>query len=125
MWLKRFFQIIDDSPVGAFVEKRRKLLEYTGEPNRIYVENVRSFFGVSTFVAKALCDLAVRRGLFERCSGILCPHDERILFESCDPDSALPETVTCSVCEALEIEPNAFSSRECRELSFYRVRHAQ
>lgn len=123
MWLERFFHLIDESPIGAAVEKRRRLLEISETPGRIYVENVRSFFGISFRMAGALCDLAVRQGLFEKCAGLLCPHDQRILFESCGPDDAWPDSLRCSVCEALGIEPHEFSSRECKTLPFYRVAH--
>lgn len=123
MWLERFFQLIDRSPLGTAVEKRRRLLEYTGEPARIYVENVRSFFGVSHRVAQKMCDLAVRQGLFERCLAFLCPRDERVIFEACGPDAAAPSHLMCEVCEALE-EPSDFESTQCRRMPYYRLRTA-
>lgn len=121
MWFERFWQLIDHSPIGVAVEKRRRLLEYTGDPARIYVENVRSFFGVSHGLAKTMCELAVRQGLFDRCSVLLCPHDERVLFETCSEDDGPPDEIACSICEAMEIEPSVFSPNDCRSMPFYRL----
>jgi len=123
MWFERFLQLIDRSPIGAVVERRRRLLEYTGEPARIYVENVRAFFGVSHGVAKLMCELGVRQGLFERCEAFMCPHDARVIFERCDEEVAAPASLPCEVCEALEIEPRAFAPAECRVVPFYRLAH--
>jgi len=115
-------KLIDESPIGVAVEKRRRLLQYTGEPNRIYIENVRSFFGVPHRIAKAMCELAVRQGFFERCLAVLCPNDERVLIDTCEPNAILPNEISCEVCESLEVERSVFSPGECRTLPFYRVR---
>jgi hypothetical protein len=124
MWLERFFELIDRSSLGVAIEKRRALLEYTGEPARIYIENVRAFLGVSHGMARALCELAVRTGLFERCEAVLCPHDKRVLLDACEPDDLPEADVACGVCESLEIEPHVFNLRECQRLPFYRLRDA-
>ena len=122
MWLERFLKLIDRSRFGVAIKKRRQLLEYGDTPGRIYVENVRAFLGIPHRAARALCDLAVRQGLFDRCTAIMCPHDERVLLEMCDPEGgAEPVTLSCEVCEALEIEPFEFKLRDCRAMPFYRV----
>lgn len=120
MWLERFSQLIDASPIGAAVERRKEILRNT-DPQRIYVENVRRFFGIKTALAKALCELAVREGLFIRCVAILCPTDERVVEEPCG-DDPLPETVHCDVCEGFNRERSDYPITECRRLDFYRVR---
>jgi hypothetical protein len=117
--LQRFFQVIDNSPIGRAVAKRRKLLEATGQPSKIYVENVRAFFGVPASVAKWMCDRAVSEGFFERCTVFLCPNDQRVLFEQCDGEP--PRELTCTVCEALELS-DTFDARECKQMTFYRLR---
>lgn len=121
MLFERFFQRIDDSAVGAFVEKRRRLLEQNDDGPRIYVENVRSFFGMSERVARALCEFAVRQGLFERCVGVRCPNDDRILIDQCDPSVALPQTVDCEACEASEEDSHVFTVSDCKTITFYRL----
>ncbi len=124
MSFERFFQLIDRSWIGAAVAKRRALLQYTGQPPKIYVENVRAFFGIPFSVATWLCDMAVREGYFERCTALLCPNDERVLSEVCDGDSFSPSQVSCTVCEALELT-SVFEARECRKIPFYRLRKTE
>lgn len=120
MWLERFSQLIEASPIGAVVERRKEILRNT-DPQRIYIENVRSFFGISTTMAKALCELAVREGLFMRCTAILCPIDEQVVDEACDDDPLL-ETIHCDVCEGFGRERSDYLTKECKSLDFYRVR---
>jgi hypothetical protein len=48
-----------------FLQRRLDVLE-SMDPNRIYVENVRSFLGVRTAVAAWLCGKACRDGFLER-----------------------------------------------------------
>lgn len=120
MWYEQFLQRIDQSILGAAVEKRRRLLQYTGEPTRIYVENVRAFFGVSTRIAKMLCDVAVHVGLFIRCTAYLCPNDHRVLAEDCNDTDFGHELLSCSICEANELDPSSFGADECEKLTYYR-----
>jgi hypothetical protein len=51
------------------------------DASRIYVENVRSLFGISTGLAKRLCELAVRQGFLEKRIQVLCP-DQAVLSAS-------------------------------------------
>lgn len=121
MWLMRFFQRIDRTWIGKAVAKRRDLLQPTGQPHKIYVENVRVFFGVPMGVARWMCDMAVREGYFEKCTGYLCPEDQRVLYEMCDGARDAPSELTCSVCEALEHE-SVFPTQACGSMTFYRLR---
>ena len=43
------------------------------DPEKIYLENVRSALGVSTFQAKLYCETAVRRGVFRKRVEVVCP----------------------------------------------------
>ena len=124
MSLGQFLQRIDDSAIGRAVEKRRDLLRDTGEPARIYVENVRSFFGVPYRVAKALLNLGVSAGVFERCDAILCPNDNRVLFDLCDQGEP-PDQLHCEVCEGMEESTTVHETRRCRREPFYRLRAAE
>ena len=122
MWLERFLSLIDRTAVGAFVAKRHELLERT-DPDRIYVENIRSFFGFPFPVAKALCELAVREGLFVRRVGLLCPNDPcRRLILALSPDEAVPATVNCQVCEVDERDPHEFPADALTHIVFYRLK---
>lgn len=119
MWLERFSQLIDQSPIGAAVESRRKILEDT-DPRHIYIENVRQFFGIPHSIAKGLLELGVREGLFFRCEGIRCPNDDRIVEEACGEEK-LPEDIHCDICEGLDLDAD-FPTAQCKRLTFYRVR---
>lgn len=122
MWFERFLRRIEASSIGGVLEKRLRLLRYGDNPGRIYVENVRAFFGVTTRIATALCELAVREGYFDRCTAVMCPNDDRILFEDCEDDATgVPDRVICEVCEALENEPFEFPIDDCHTLPFYRM----
>ncbi|HRD40962.1 MAG TPA: hypothetical protein PLC65_20200, partial [Bacteroidia bacterium] len=61
MSLIKLYQIIDRSFIGKFVERKLSIIENT-DPERIYVENIRSFYNMPSFAAKTLCELAVREG---------------------------------------------------------------
>jgi hypothetical protein len=121
MWLERFLKLIDRSPLGAAIEKRRRLLEYDGEPGRIYIENIRAFLGVPYAAAKGLCELAVREGFFDRCQALMCPNDDRVLFETCDDEPVAQAQLDCEICEGNEIEPHVFLPGDCKRMLFYRV----
>lgn len=118
MWLERFSRLIDQSALGAAVESRKRILEET-DPHHIYVEKVRQFFGIPTSIAKALCELAVREGLFIRCEGIRCPEHDQIVKEVCGDESP-PENIHCDVCEDLGLEPD-YPLAKCKRITFYRV----
>jgi hypothetical protein len=131
MLLEKFSDIIDRSPIGASVAKRRKLIEQTN-PNRIYAENIRSFFGIPKSVAIYLCDIAVREGLFEKRIGYLCPNDDchSMLWDVAAGQKVpkdvvagqeVPKILGCDNCEALGREDYEFGRNECRQIEFYRV----
>jgi hypothetical protein len=118
MWFERFSELIDRSSIGAAVELRKRILEET-DPQHIYVEKVRQFFGVSTSIAKALCELAVREGSFVRCEAVLCPEQEQIIKEACG-DEEFPASVHCDVCEDLGLDSD-YPLAQCKRMTFYRV----
>ena len=119
MLLEKFSDIIDRSPIGAAVDYRQKLIEQT-DPNRIYVENIRSFFGISHGTAKFLCDLAVKQGAFERRIGIMCPNCNTLIGDY-GANDAIPRKVTCEHCAMLGESVFSFYNTECRKISFYKV----
>jgi hypothetical protein len=121
MSFEKFFDWVDASPFGVAVHARKELLEHT-DPDRIYVENIRSFFRLPFSTAKFLCDTAVRAGFFERCIGLECPNEacRRLIVAECS-DAPLPASVTCEVCEGLERERFEFTKEECHAVVFYRL----
>lgn len=66
MSLTKFFDVITKivpvpQPLGRRADAISKL-----DPDKMYVENVRSALGVSTSLARLVCETAVRQGAFER-----------------------------------------------------------
>lgn len=121
MWLERFLSLIDSTAVGRLVARQADVLEAT-DPDRIYVENIRSFFGFPTPVARGLCELAVRRGLFLRRIGLLCPNEDcQRLVRSFAPDEVLPDELTCKTCEIDEKEVSTFPAGDMIKLEFYKL----
>ena len=124
MLLGKFSHIIDRSGVGVAVEKKRELIEKT-DPNRIYVENIRSFFGLSTKLAKWFLDFGVRQGLLEKRVGIICPNSDCNRMISDFPVGGEPSEITCDLCEMKGEEKTTFNSQRCTQMDFYRVRSAK
>ena len=119
MLLEKFSEIIDRSGIGAAISDRQRMIEQTN-PNRIYVENVRSFFHIPSSVAKGLLDLAVRSGELEKRVGVLCPNCERMIA---DAESGYePDQVSCNICEVNGEEHSCFPLDACQKIEFYRVR---
>jgi hypothetical protein len=115
----KFLDIIDRSFVGRLVQSRLNILEQT-DPNRIYVENIRSFYGLPTFAAKYLCEKAVEKGLFSKRYGVVCPNEGRLIITAGNV-SELPQTVYCSSCEVLENDRYEFALEECQVEEFYKL----
>ena len=55
-------------------------------PDKMYVENVRSVLGVSTETAVDACEAAVRQGLFRRRIEIISPDGSIATSASCEED---------------------------------------
>lgn len=119
MLLLKFFQTIDNSFIGKFVERKMNIIENTN-PNRIYLENIRSFYGITTPIARALCDMAVKENLFIKMHGIECPSCSRII-DSAQFETSFPETIICHDCEMLERDRFEFQKSECNQISFYKL----
>ncbi len=119
MWLQRFLNLIDSTPIGRVVAKREELIDQL-DPERIYVENIRSFFGISYSFAQLLCEMAVRERLFLRLYGVLCPVCD-IILESVSSEKEIPEHLTCKVCEINERDHYEYNRDECKVISFYKL----
>ena len=124
MLLEKFSSIIDRSRVGVTVEKKRELIEKT-DPDRIYVENIRSFFGLSTKLAKFFLDFGVRQGLLEKRTALICPNRDCHRMMADFDATEEPSQITCDVCEAKGEENTTFDSKRCKHMEFYRVKSAK
>lgn len=119
MWLKKFFQIIDKTPIGRYVDKKVELIEST-DPDRIYVENIRSFFNLTTPIARVLCEMAVKDKLFNKKIGVECPTCGR-LIKTYNSDNDVPEKIKCDTCELLEEQNYTFSQKRVNKVIFYQL----
>lgn len=117
MWYEILSKLIDTPPVRWFVERQRKAVEAI-DPSRIYVENVRAFFGLPTPAARLLCETAVREGAFERHVGVLCPYDRHML-RSFKSEKDLPDTLECLPCEAEGRDEWVHPTEPLQRLTFY------
>ncbi len=121
MSLTKFLQVIEQSPIGRFFDRKRKLIEQLN-PERIYVENVRQIYNMPNFAAKIFCEMAVIEGIFERKIGIECPNLEcgRIIL-SVNKSSEIPNEVRCMNCEILEKDTFSFSSSKVHQIVYYKL----
>ena len=119
MSLDVFLRLIDSPPVRRFVDRKREAVEAI-DPQRIYVENVRTFFGFPHSVSRLLLETAVREGALERWVGVLCPYHRHIV-KSYPSEDAVPESVFCLACEAEGREQPDHQRRELGRQIFYKL----
>ncbi|MCG8253188.1 hypothetical protein [Tenacibaculum finnmarkense] len=119
MWLQKLFQIIDKSSIGHFIDKRLDLVKAT-DPKRIYVENIRSFFNISTPIAIVFCEMAVKQNLFKKRIGIECRNCGKLIVHF-NTTTDLPNKITCDNCQLLENEKYEYDKNEINKLIFYQI----
>jgi hypothetical protein len=118
--LKKFFQIISKiTPASGLSEKEAQVLSRLN-PEKFYIENVRSILGISHASAVRICETAVRQGLFERGVEVLCP--DGTVAASADSEAALPRTVRCwNKDDEGHFEPSDQPTKDLRKTIFYRL----
>ena len=119
MRLDGFLRLINSPLIRRFVDRKREEVEAI-DPKRIYVENIRAFFGCPHALARLLLEVAVREGAMERRIGVLCPYNMHIV-ESYSSEEAVPELVTCLVCEAHGREHPDHPRDELDRQTFYKL----
>ena len=91
MWFQKFLDIINpfpsENPISGIEDALARL-----NPDKIYVENVRSLLDVSYRTAEQMCETAVRQGFFTKRIEVLCPDDS--VAVSAEKEDDLPATVT-------------------------------
>jgi len=102
-------------------DKEQKLLEI--DPDRFYVENIRSFYNLTTPIARFLCELAVKQRLFNKRFGLMCPNDGcGCMIKSYAPGEQMDELLTCKNCEILGTVPYEFRSDSLDKMTYYQLR---
>lgn len=122
MLLEKFLPIIDKSIIGKTVFNKQNIIEKT-DPDRIFIENIRSFFNLRFSTAKFFCELAVKEKIFNRKIGYICPNNgcnERIIFSVSD-GKAVPKKITCKMCKLNEENEFIFLTKDLKKLTFYQL----
>lgn len=90
------------------------------DPDRIYVENVRSILNVNSRLAKIVCNLAVKKGYFKRYYAVECKNDScgRII-ESFEEKEEIPSELHCYICKDDGLEKTSFKKEELKTIVFY------
>lgn len=122
MWLEKFFRIIDKSFIGRFIDKRLDVISATN-PDRIYVENIRSFYNLNTPTAKTLCEMAVKENLFKKRIGVECPDCGKLITHY-NSEKDIPEKIVCDTCLMLENDKHEFKKSEISKIEFYQLNKA-
>jgi hypothetical protein len=121
MSLKRLLNLIDNTGIGNFVSSKQSLIENTN-PDRIYIENVRSFFNLPSTIAKLLCDIAVRQNVFRKQIGVLCPNkDCGRIIKTYDSIEEIEEVIECEQCLLKEEDKHSFSKEQIKIIVFYQL----
>ena len=118
MWLEKFLktisQLIPINPLSGIGDALARL-----NPDKIYVENVRSVLKTSHARALKICETAVRQGFFSRGVEVLCPNGR--VAASADIEANLPPTVFCWQEEDGHYEEIELPTSELQKLTFYRL----
>lgn len=86
-------------------------------PDKIYVENVRSVLGTTTARARFICEIAVRQGVFMRRVEVLCPDGS--VGASAPIETELPETVHCWLEENGDLREITLATAQLTKTTFY------
>jgi hypothetical protein len=103
------------------IDKKANILTRI-DPNRIYVENIRSFYNIPTKLAKFFCEMAVKQKYFIKKIAIICPNEDcnRVVV-TINNYSEIPKLVKCDQCELLERYPYEFSPTMKDLMEFYQL----
>ena len=114
--LAKFFDVISRLSPGDPLDGKEEALTQLN-PQKIYLENVRSLLGVSARAAQQVCDSAVRRGVFQKRVEVVCPDGS--VAASAEVESALPEKVKCLVEEDGGFHYEEHHTKSLRKCTFY------
>lgn len=119
MLSKRLLKIIDDSFIGDIISNKKEIMDRT-DPDRIYIENIRSFFNTTFSIAKLLCEMAVKEKMFRKKIGVQCPNCGRII-KSFENENNIDKKFLCESCYHLENDKYEFSRDELKIITYYQL----
>jgi len=117
MLFERFFKTISNL-IPPSVLLNLDALEQL-DPERMYVENVRSVLRVPFAVAQKICDLGVRQGALRRMVSVECPDGSEAA--RAEDERQLPESVSCYVEEQGFLRQMEIPTSKLRHVTFYRL----
>jgi hypothetical protein len=92
------------------------------DPEKIYIENVRSLLNVSFQEAEAICEAATRQGLFKKGIEVICPNGA--VAAAVEFGKLLPKYVECWVEEDGQLEPREMETNALQKITYYRFNRA-
>jgi len=117
--LRKFLDIISKFvQVDPLSDKEAALLAKLN-PDRIYLENVRTLLNVSPQTARRICETAVRQGLFTRKIGVLCP--DKNIGATAQTEDQLPATVHCTIEREGQFEEEDIPTEQLDKITFYQL----
>jgi hypothetical protein len=119
MFLERLFDTISMVIPGASLSDDEWRALSALDPEKIYVENVRSVLGVSHQAAVRICETAVRQGLFQKRVEVMCA--DGTVVASAGTDEELPSMVHCWREEDGNIEEVEVPTSSLDKTRFYRL----
>ena len=115
MSFERLFRRIASLIFGEGLPEKQAAALARLNPEKIYVENVRSVLDISAWRAKQICETAVRQGVFEKRIEVLCP--DGVVATSAPSEEQLPPKVICwENYEEVEVP-----TQQLRKNVFYRL----
>ncbi len=118
----KFFEIVSKFIPGAIPCGTEEAIASLN-PDKIYIENVRSALGISHRAAVRICETAVRQGFFRRQVEVLCP--DGAVAASADTEDALPKTVRCWSEDDGRLEEMELPTTSLVKVPFYRLDEQQ
>nr|WP_321237205.1 hypothetical protein [uncultured Psychroserpens sp.] len=98
---------------------KKQIIENT-DPDRVYVENIRSFFNINSKIAQKLCNVAVKRGFFDKYVEVRCPNDDSTIYSS-ESFEEIPSQIICQNCQLNEEDNYQFDKKDLKANTFYRL----
>jgi hypothetical protein len=93
------------------------------DPGKIYVENVRSIYNVSSLKARVLCEMAVQENIFVKKIGVVCPNSDcRRIIAQYDSYADIPKQISCDICEAEGDKECLFNTADLDKIEFYQLK---
>ena len=117
LWLMKLSDIVDKFIPDAIPPGNIEALSRLN-PDKIYLENVRSVLNISHRRAKFICDIAVKQGAFESWIEVRC---DGSVVATAKTEVDVPNTVRCWIERDGESEPIDMESADLPKVPFYKL----